>query len=50
MKKVVMKMSNTNQMSIEETMWLYKEKEKIINDQNNFLKNATFSLIDGKET
>jgi len=46
MKKVLVKMTNSNAASIEETMWLYKEKEKIIIDQNNFLKNAKNSLIE----
>ena len=50
MKKVLVKMSNTNVMSIEETMWLHKEKERILNDRNMFLKNAANSLVDCKET
>ena len=50
MKKMLNKMSDTNVVPIEDTKWLVSEKDKILNDQNNFLKYANNSLFDGKDT
>lgn len=49
MKNVLMRIQETDKIAIEDTMWLYKEKEIIQNNQISFLKNATVSLVDKQE-
>ena len=46
MRKVLDKVKQENFCSIEDTMWLYKQKELLIDDENKCIKNLAFVKVD----
>jgi hypothetical protein len=49
MRKVLGKVKQENFCSIEDTMWLYKQKELLIEDENKCIKNLNSILINGDQ-